>query len=73
MSNTLTKAEFMEEKGYSESTYHRRMKRFKVPKYRGGYIAVTSKEVYIDMDIYDQFVRDESAKKFHYEKIEVKK
>ncbi len=49
------------------------MKRFKVPKYRGGYIAVTAKEVYIDMDIYDQFVRDESAKKFHYEKIEVKK
>ncbi|EOT43774.1 hypothetical protein ACWOE3_11280 [Enterococcus dispar] len=72
MDNLLTKAEFLEKMGYSESTYQRRMKKFKVPKYRNGYLAVTSNEVYIDEKIYEQFMRDESAKKFHYERFEVK-
>lgn len=67
--NILTKKEFMEKKGYSESTYVRRMKKFKVPKYRGGYIAVTSQEVYINIEIYERFMQDESAKRLHYERV----
>lgn len=69
--NLLTKEEFIEKMGYSESTYQRRMKKFKVPKYRGGYIAQTKNEVYVDIEIYEQFMRDESAKRLHYQHIEV--
>lgn len=69
--NLLTKKEFKEKMGYSESTYNRRMKKFKVPKYltQDGYIMVTKSEVYINMEIYDQFLRDESAKSLHYQRI----
>ncbi|WP_368251205.1 hypothetical protein [Enterococcus sp. 2201sp1_2201st1_B8_2201SCRN_220225] len=69
--NILTKKEFKEKMGYSESTYSRRMKKFKVPKYltQDGYIMVTKSEVYINTEIYDQFLRDESAKRLHYQRI----
>lgn len=69
--NLVTKEEFLERMGYSESTYHRRMKKFKVPKYREGYIRMTAKEIYIDMNIYEEFLRDESAQRQHYERVGV--
>lgn len=69
--NLLTKQQFKEKMGYSESTYHRRMKGFKVPKYREGYLAITANEIYIDMNVYEAYVRDETAKRMHYEKIRV--
>lgn len=67
----LTKEEFKDKMGYSESTYQRRMKKFKIPKYlvQEGYIMVTKSEVYINTEIYDQFLRDESAKRLHYQRI----
>ncbi len=67
MEGTLTKKEFMEVKGYSESTYHRRMKLFRNSKYREGFIAPTKNEVYIDTELYDQFLKEESEKRFEYQ------
>lgn len=67
--NLVTKSEFMKRMGYSESTYQRRMKKFKSPEYRDGYIAQTPNEVYIDIDIYKRFMKDETAKRLHYQRI----
>ncbi|WP_251866511.1 hypothetical protein [Enterococcus malodoratus] len=67
MEGTLTKKEFMKSKGYSESTYHRRMKLFRNSKFREGYIAPTKNEVYIDTELYDQFLKEESEKRFEYQ------
>lgn len=55
MTNDLTKAEFKEKFHMSESTYQRRMKLFKESPFRSGYKAVTSKDVWIDVDLYHQF------------------
>lgn len=67
MEGTLTKKEFMKARGYSESTYHRRMKLFRNSKFREGYIAPTKNEVYINTEKYDQFLKEESAKRFEYQ------
>lgn len=67
MEGALTKAEFKEKYGYSESTYYRRMKLFKDSKFRTGYIAPTKNEVYIKTELYDRFLEAESAKKFEYQ------
>ncbi|MCH3259451.1 hypothetical protein LDA53_11300 [Enterococcus faecium] len=55
MVQRLSKAEFKEKYKYSESTYQRRMKEFKKSRFSEGYNAVTSKEITIDVDLYEQF------------------
>lgn len=67
MEGALTKAEFKEKYGYSESTYYRRMQLFKNSEFRSGYVAPTKNEVYIKTDLYDRFLEAESAKKFEYQ------
>ncbi|OTN86589.1 hypothetical protein A5819_003439 [Enterococcus sp. 7E2_DIV0204] len=67
MKGTIAKAEFKEKYDYSESTYHRRMKLFRNSKYKQGYIAPSSNEVYIKTDLYDQFLKDLSDERLGYQ------
>lgn len=53
--NELTKKQFKEKFGYSESTYQRRMKEFKESNFSNGYINPTPKEIWIDEMIYRNF------------------
>lgn len=69
MNGALPKIEFKEKYGYSESTYHRRMNLFKKSDFKQGYIAPTSNEVYVDIDLYDQFLKAQSAERLHYQEI----
>lgn len=43
------------------------MKLFRNSKYREGFIAPTKNEVYIDTELYDQFLKEESEKRFEYQ------
>lgn len=66
----LSKVEFKKEYKYSESTYQRRMKEFKGNlDYLGGYYSPTRNEVYINPKVYDQFLKDRSNRRLHYEVI----
>lgn len=67
MEGALTKKEFIEARGYSESTYYRRMKLFRKSKFRQGYVAPTKNEVYINTEMYDRFLKQESEKRFEYQ------
>lgn len=67
MEGALTKKEFIKERGYSESTYHRRMKLFRNSKFRQGYIAPTKNEVYIKTELYDKFLEEQSNARFNYQ------
>lgn len=69
MEGCLKKEEFKEKRGYSESTYQRRMKIFKSSEFRRGYVAPTKNEVYINTNLYDQFLLKESNKRFEYQEI----
>ncbi|MGM0174130.1 hypothetical protein [Enterococcus sp. DIV0800] len=69
MEGCLTKKEFKKEKGYSESTYHRRMNLFRKSEYREGYVAPTSNEVYINLELYDRFLKEQSDRRFEYQEI----
>lgn len=71
MNGTLSKVEFKEKYKYSESTYHRRMNLFKKSKFRQGYIAPTSNEVYIDIDLYEKFLKAQSDERLSYLTVEV--
>lgn len=67
MDGSLTKAEFKKKYGYSESTYHRRMDEFRKSEFKAGFVAPTQNEVYIDVELYDQFLKAKSAKRFEYQ------
>lgn len=55
MTTDLIKVDFKKKFKMSESTYQRRMKLFKESPFRSGYKPVTSKEIWIDVDLYHQF------------------
>lgn len=70
MEGMLSKVEFKKEYKYSESTYQRRMKEFKGNlDYPDGYYSPTRNEVYINQKVYDQFLKDKSNRRLHYEVI----
>jgi len=71
MNGAITKSEFKERYEYSESTYHRRMKLFRKSKYKKGYIAPSSNEVYIKTDLYEQFLSDLSDERLGYVTIQM--
>lgn len=61
MDTTLSKNEFKEKYGYSESTYQRRMSKFKSDaNFSKGYIRPMAKEVRIDIIIYQSFLQSQS-------------
>ncbi|MGM0124895.1 hypothetical protein IGI37_002289 [Enterococcus sp. AZ194] len=69
MDGTLSKKDFKEKYKYSESTYHRRINLFKQSKFRKGYIAPTKNEVHINIDLYEQFLKEKSAERLHYQTV----
>ena len=71
MRGYLSKKDFKEKYGYSESRYQRRMKNFKFnPDYPNGYVAPSKNEVWIQPDIFDQFLMNESSRKNEYQHVE---
>lgn len=72
MNGLLSKKDFKEKYNYSESTYHRRMNLFRKSKFRQGYIAPTSNEVYVDIDLYEKFLKAQSDERLSYQVVGVK-
>lgn len=70
MNKTLSKNEFLEKYKYSESTYQRRMSKLKNTEiFCDAYIRPTSREVRIDVELYEQFLRYESCNRILTRKV----
>lgn len=73
MEGAISKSDFKKKYGYSESTYRRRMNLFKKSKYKQGYIAPSSNEVYIETELYDKFLKELSDERLGYQMVSTSK
>nr|WP_321316054.1 hypothetical protein [uncultured Ligilactobacillus sp.] len=62
--NWLNKQEFMNKYGYEESTFIRRREECLSSPYRKAFIQPTKYELWIDEDIYQEFLIFKSEKRF---------